>query len=145
MRVTLLLAAVVLLCGCGSASKRVLVVRVRGESSTAPSVSKCFLLIRQHVAGGGTSTYCLEAYSGRPGPNATLEDRGVMTFALPNRTIRAHVHIDARFRADGRHATQTLRGRVARGGSITGGGHYVESPPGHVASADLRYVITLTA
>jgi hypothetical protein len=68
-----------------------------------------------------------------------------MTFALPQRRIRARVHIVARFGADGRHARQTLNGVVVGGGSITGGGRYVESPPGHVAGSDLRYVIKLTA
>ena len=145
MRHAFLLATAILLCACGSSSKRALVVHVRGASSTAPIASKCFLFLRQRVVGGGAETYCLETYSGHPGPNATLKDQGLMTLSLPNRTIRARVHIVAKFAADGRHATQTLSGTVLGGGSITGGGPYVESPPGHVESANLRYVITLTA
>ena len=141
MRLAVLLAAVCV-CGCGSSPKH-LVVHIRG-SSTSASTTRCFLLIRQHVAGGGTASYCLETYSGRPGPNATLKDQGVITFSLPHRTVRARVHIVATFAADGRHAKQTLRGTVIGGGSIAGGGPYVESPPGHVASSDLRYVIALT-
>ena len=138
-----ILTAVLCLSGCGSTTHR-LVVHVRGSSTSGPSTARCFLLIRQHVAGGGTSSYCLETYSGRPGPNATLKDQGVITFSLQHRTIRARVHVVARFGADGRHAQQTLRGTVIGGGSITGGGPYVETPPGHVASSDLRYVISLT-
>jgi hypothetical protein len=143
MRFAALLAALAL-CACGSTSHRV-VVHIRGSSATAPTATSCFLFIRQHILGGGTASYCLRSYSGRPGPNATLRDQGVMTFSLPHRTIRARVRIVAKFARDGRHARQRLHGTVLGGGSIVGGGPYVESPPGHVASADLRYVISLTA
>lgn len=141
MRLCLLLAAAVVVSACASTSRRALVVNVRGSSSSGASTMRCFLLIRQHVAGGGTETYCLENYSGRPGPHATLKDQGLMTFALPGRTIRARVQIVATFAADGRHAVQRLTGTVSGGGTISGGGRYVEHPPGHVASADLRYEI----
>jgi hypothetical protein len=124
---------------CGSSS---IVVRVRGSSTSLLSTS-CFLEIRQHVAAGGTTTYCLKHFHGRPGPNATLKDSGVMTFALKRRTVRADVQIVEKFAADGAHARQTLTGRVIGGGTVKGGGPVVERPPGHIASSNLRFVITL--
>src|SRR5581483_5443805 len=69
-----------------------LVVKVSGSSTSLLSTT-CFIKIRQHVVGGGTTTYCLETFHGRPGPNATVRDSGVMTFALKGRTIRANVQI----------------------------------------------------
>jgi hypothetical protein len=119
-----------------------IVVRVRGSSTSLLSTS-CFLRLRQHVVGGGTTTYCLKTFHGRPGPNATVRDSGVMTFALKGRTIRAKVSIVERFAADGAHARQTLTGKVVGGGTVRGGGPVVERPPGHIASSDLRFVITV--
>lgn len=119
-----------------------IVVRVRG-SSTALLSTGCFLRLRQHVVGGGTTTYCLKTFRGRPGPNATVKDSGVMTFALRRRTIRAHVQIVEKFAADGAHARQKLTGKVVGGGTVEGGGPLVERPPGHIASSNLRFVITL--
>jgi len=119
-----------------------IVVRVRGTSTSLLSTS-CFIKIRQHVVGGGTATYCLKTFHGRPGPNATVRDSGVMTFALKRRTIRANVQIVERFGSDGAHAKQTLTGKVIGGGTVKGGGPVVEKPPGHIASSNLRFVITL--
>jgi hypothetical protein len=118
------------------------VVKVRGSSTPLVSTS-CFIEIRQHVVGGGTTTYCLKRFHGAPGPNATVRDSGVMTFALKGRTIRANVHIVERFAADGAHARQSLTGKVLGGGTVKGGGRLVENPPGYIASSNLRYVLTL--
>lgn len=65
-----------------------------------------------------------------------------MTFALKGRTIRADVQIVERFAADGAHARQSLTGKVIGGGRVKGGGSLVEKPPGHIASSNLRFVIT---
>jgi len=119
-----------------------LVVKVSGSSTSLLSTT-CFIKIRQHVVGGGTTTYCLETFHGRPGPNATVRDSGVMTFALKGRTIRANVQIVEKFAADGAHARQTLSGELVGGGTVKGGGPVVEKPPGHIASSNLRFVITL--
>jgi hypothetical protein len=142
VRVWLAAAVVALGAGCGGASPTSLVVHVRGASASGPATEACFLLLRQHVAGGGTSTYCLKRFSGEPGPNAVVRDRGVMTFVLPHETIRTRVRVVARFAADGKHAVQLLHGSVVGGGRVSGGGPYVEDPPGHVSSANLRYVIS---
>jgi hypothetical protein len=117
-----------------------LLVHITG-SAAGRNTQACFLRLDQHVVGGGRMTYCLQDFSGAPGPNAVVRDRGVMTFVLPHRTIRASVSIVQRFGPDGRHATQALRGTVAGGGTITGGGSVVEDTPGHIARSDLRYRI----
>jgi hypothetical protein len=125
--------------------RNAIVVRVTG-ASTARSTNACFLLIRQ-----GPLTYCLKSFIGYPGPNAVVRDQGLMTFALTGGTVRAQVSIVQRFAADGRHARQTLEGRLAGGtgryrnarGTVSGGGTVVESPPTHIASSSLRYVLTL--
>jgi hypothetical protein len=115
---------------------------------TGPSQSlaprSCFVRIRSRVAGGGAETYCLERFSGAPGPRAVVRDSGVVTFRLPSRTIRARVHVVERFAADGTHARQTLTGTlVGASGTITGGGTDTEKPPGHIAASNLRYVVVL--
>jgi hypothetical protein len=119
-----------------------LVVEVTGTSTSLLSTT-CFVKIRQRVVGGGTTTYCLKTFHGRPGPNATVRDSGVMTFALKGRLIRANVQIVEKFAADGAHARQTLTGKLVGGGTVKGGGPVVEKPPGHIASSNLRYVLTL--
>jgi hypothetical protein len=136
------LALAALAGGCGGRTNGRVIVHVRGASSTTPTSGTCFLEIRQHIVGGGTTNYCLERFTGRPGPNARLRDSGVMTFRLPDETIRARVRVVATFGADAAHARQRLNGTIAGGGSITGGGPYVERPPGHVADSDFRYVIS---
>jgi hypothetical protein len=131
-----------------SASPRI-VVTVRGSSTSLVSTT-CFIRLRQKIAGGGMLTYCLKVFHGSPGSKATVRDSGVMTFALPGGTIRADVSVVQRFAADGAHATQTLTGKIAGGtgtyahltGSVKGGGTDVEKPPGHIASSNLRYVLS---
>jgi len=128
---------------CGGAGKqRQVVVHVRGTSVGVPIPESCLLLIRQHVVGGGATTYCLRRFAGEPAANTTVRDSGIMTLRLPGETIVTHVRIVVKFGADGRHARQQLTGTVDGGGHITGGGSYVEDPPGHVASSNLRYVIS---
>jgi len=143
MRLAAIVMLALLACGCGSGAPERLVVDVRGSSTSGPSTTSCFLLLRTPIVGGGTQSYCLKTYSGRPGPSETLHDAGAMAFVLPDRTIRAHVRIVAKFAPDGIHAVQRLRGSVVGGGTIVGGGRYVEKPAGHVASSNLRYTLTL--
>jgi hypothetical protein len=128
-----------------------LLVHLTGPSHGV-STSACFLRLPTHVAGGGTAVYCLQAFDGQPGPNATVRDRGVMTFTLPHGTITARVSIVERFAKDGKHAHQSLAGTVVGGtraylaarGTIAGGGTDVEAAPGRITSSSLRYTIRLT-
>lgn len=138
---------VVLLCGCGShgARRELLHVHVLGSAKNLEVTEGCFLLLRSNVVGGGWMTYCLERFINDPGPNVTVLDTGRLTFNLPAQTIRARVHVTTKFGPDGEHAVQKLRGTVSGGGTIAGGGPYVEAPPGHVGSSDLRYTIRLGA
>jgi len=140
-----LAVAVLLLCGCGShaTQREVLHVHVHGPARNLPVTEGCFLLLRSNVVGGGWMTYCLERFINDPGPNVTVLDSGRVTFALPTHTVRARVHITTKFGPDGEHAIQKLRGAVAGGGTIAGGGPYVEAPPGRVGASDLRYTIRL--
>jgi hypothetical protein len=137
--------AVLLLCGCGSHTthRDVLHVHVHGPARNLPVTEGCFLLLRSNVVGGGWMTYCLERFINDPGPNVTVVDSGHVTFALRTHTIRARVHVTTRFGPDGEHAIQKLRGAVTGGGTIAGGGPYVEAPPGHVGASDLHYTIRL--
>ena len=131
-----------------SASSQI-VVAVHGSSTSLVSAS-CFIRLRQKLVGGGTLTYCLKVFHGEPEPNATVRDGGVMTFALAGGTIRTNVSIVERFAADGAHAMQTLTGKIVGGsgryshetGTVKGGGKVVEKPPGHIASSNLRYVLS---
>jgi hypothetical protein len=138
---------VLLLCGCGSqtAQREVVHVHVHGAARNLPVTEGCFLLLRSNVVGSGWMTYCLERFINDPGPNVTVLSTGRMTFNLPTHTIHARVHITTTFGPDGEHATQKLRGAVSGGGTIVGGGPYVEAPPGHVGASDLRYTIRLGA
>jgi hypothetical protein len=144
VRVALALA-VLLLCGCGNhqAHREVLHVHVRGPALNLPVTEGCFLLLRSNVVGGGWMTYCLERFINDPGPNVTVLDSGRVTFALPTHTVRAHVQVTTKFGPDGEHAIQALRGTVSGGGTIAGGGEYVEAPPGNAGASDLRYTIWL--
>jgi hypothetical protein len=73
-----------------------------------------------------------------------------MTFYLRTGTIRTRVRVLQRFAADGRHARQSLTGRIVGGtgrfrgarGSIRGGGTDVEASPGEITASALRYVLT---
>jgi hypothetical protein len=140
-----LLLIVLLLCGCGghATHREVLHVHVHGPAHNLPVTEGCFLLLRSNVVGGGWMTYCLERFINDPGPNVTVLDSGRVTFELPTHKVQARVHVATKFGPDGEHATQTLRGRVVGGGTIAGGGPYVEAPPGHVGASDLRYTIRL--
>lgn len=110
-----------------------MIIHVTGPATGGESPA-CFLRLVSHVAGGGTATFCLTDFRGAPGPDALVRVRGTITFTLPHRTLRAHVLIVDRFAADGKHARQTVSGK-----GISGGGTYLEDPPGHVRASDLRY------
>ena len=110
-------------------------------AAVGKSTNACFLQLTSRVVGGGSETYCLQTFHGKPGPNAVVRSRGVVTFRLPHRTLRARVLVVQRFAADGKHARQTLSGTIVGGGTISGGGTDVESPPGHVTASNLRYRI----
>ena len=117
-------------------------VHVTGPA-VGTSTNACFLRLTSHIVGGGSETYCLQTFHGRPGPNAVVRSRGIVTFRLAHRTLRAKVLVVQRFAADGRHAHQTLSGTLGGGGTVSGGGSDLESPPGHVVASDLRYRISV--
>jgi hypothetical protein len=120
-------------------------------SAQSLAAGSCFVRLRSRVVGGGTDTYCLERFSGAPGPRAVIRDGGTITFALPRGTLRTRVRIVQRFARDGIHATQSLTGAIVGGtrayahaaGTISGGGTDTEKPPGHIAASKLRYVVVL--
>jgi hypothetical protein len=110
------------------------IIHVTGPA-TGGETAACFLQLVSQVAGGGTATYCLKDFRGSPGPQAIVRVRGSIVFRLPHRKpLRVKVLIVDRFAADGKHARQSLSGP-----GISGGGSYVEDPPGHVKASDLRY------
>ena len=119
-----------------------MIVHVTGPA-TGGGTAACFLRLVSRVAGGGRATYCLTDFRGAPGPRAVVHVRGTVTFRLPHRIVRARVLIVDRFAADGKHAAQSVTGTLAGGGTISGGGKYVEDPPGHVRASDLRYRLTV--
>jgi hypothetical protein len=139
--------SVLLLVGCGSKTRHheVVHVHVHGSAENLTVTEGCFLLLRSDVVGGGWMTYCLERFINDPGPNVTVLSTGRVTFNLPTHTIHARVRVTTKFGPDGEHAVQRLRGTVGGGGTIAGGGPYVEAPPGHVGASDLRYTIRLPA
>jgi hypothetical protein len=110
-----------------------MVIHVEGPARSTETAA-CFLRLTAHIAGGGTAVTCLTAFHGTPGPGAVVRVRGTISFHLPQRLLRYRVLIVDRFAADGKHATQRLTGA-----GISGGGTFVESPPGHVTASDLRY------
>ena len=144
MKIALALA-VVLLCGCGNHMTRteVLHVHVRGTAQALPVTEGCFLLLRSNVVGSGWMTYCRQRFINDPGPNVTVLESGQVTFALPTHTVRARVQVTTKFGPDGEHAIQKLRGTVSGGGTITGGGSYVDAAPDQVGASDLHYTIRL--
>jgi hypothetical protein len=103
----------------------------------------CFVKLTAHVAGGGTAITCLTEFRGSPGPGARVQVKGTITFKLPQRVLRARVLVVDRFGADGKHARQSLTGSLVGGGTIAGGGTFLEDPPGNVRASDLRYRLTL--
>ena len=115
-----------------------MIVHVTGPAASTETAA-CFVRLTARVAGGGTLVTCLTGFRGEPGPRALVRVRGTMTFHLPHRRLlRYRVLIVDRFAADGRHATQTLTGK-----GISGGGTFLEDPPGNVKASDLRYRLTL--
>ena len=125
-------------------------IHVAGPADSRSS-GECFLLLESKVTGGGTMKYCLQKFTGRPGPNAVVRSSGAVTFALPEGVIRSDVDVRQTFGPDGRHADQTLTGKVTGGtgayagvnGTISGGGPNEEFPPGHIRDSSLHYLIHL--
>jgi hypothetical protein len=59
---------------------------------------------------------------------------GTIEFHLAHRRLRYGILIVDRFAADGKHAHQSVSGR-----GISGGGTFLEDPPGNVRASSLRY------
>jgi len=151
-------AALIVGAGCGGSSTvsgssvgpalDQLRIHVTG-SAESHSSAECFLRLESKVVGGGTMTYCLETFTGRPGPDAVVKSSGTAIFALPEGQIRSDVDVEQRFGPEGKHAHQKLTGSVTGGtrtyegvrGTISGGGANVEFPPGTITNSDLRYLI----
>ena len=110
-----------------------MIVHVTGPAVSAETPA-CFLRLTARVRDGGGLVTCLTGFRGTPGPNAVVHVTGTMTFRLPHRTYRARVLIVDRFGPDGKHAIQHVSG-----GGVSGGGTYLEDPPGHVRSSNLTY------
>ena len=110
-----------------------MLIHVDGSARTTETAA-CFLRLAAHIAGGGTAVTCITGVHGAPGPNAVVRVHATIAFHLPHRVLRYRVLIVDRFAADGKHATQRLTGT-----GISGGGTFVENPPGHVRASDLRY------
>ena len=110
-----------------------MLIHVEGPARSTQTTA-CFLRLTAHIAGGGTAVTCITSFHGAPGPNAVVRAQGTIAFHLSHRLLRYRVLIVDRFAADGRHATQRLTGK-----GISGGGTFVEDPPGHVRASDLRY------
>jgi hypothetical protein len=110
-----------------------MLIHVEGPARSSQTPA-CFLRLVAHVAGGGTAVTCLRSFHGAPGPNAVVRLHATLEFHLPHRLLRYRVLIVDRFAADGTHATQRVTGT-----GISGGGTFVEDPPGHVRASDLRY------
>jgi hypothetical protein len=110
-----------------------MLIHVEGPARSSETAA-CFLRLAAHITGGGTAVTCITGFHGAPGPNAVVRVRGTIAFHLPHRLLRYRVLIVDRFAADGKHATQTLTGN-----GISGGGTYVEDPPGNVKASNLTY------
>jgi hypothetical protein len=91
-----------------------LTVHVATTPSRASSAG-CVFVIRNAIVEGGRQTTCLLAVDGVPSPGGVVESRGTMTFDLPRGRIRTRVTSVLRFRSDGVHARQTVRGVVVGG------------------------------
>src|SRR5437764_13317752 len=112
-----------------------MLIHVEGPARSTET-TKCFVQLTARVAGGGTAVTCLTGFRGQPGPHALVRLTGTIAFHLPHRLLRYRVLIVDRFGADGKHATQRVSGA-----GITGGGTYVEDPPGNVKTSHLVYRI----
>jgi hypothetical protein len=110
-----------------------MLIHVEGPAVTTETPA-CFVHLTARVVGGGRAITCLTGFRGQPGPRALVRVTGTIEFHLPHRLLRYRVLIVDRFAADGKHATQRLTGT-----GISGGGTFVEDPPGHVRASDLRY------
>jgi hypothetical protein len=110
-----------------------MVIHVEGPARTAEPAA-CFLQLTARVVGGGTAVTCLRNFHGAPGPKAVVRLNATIAFHLPHRLLRYRVLIVDRFAADGKHAAQTVSGA-----GISGGGTFVESPPGHISASNLTY------
>ena len=110
-----------------------MLIHVEGPARSAETPA-CFLRLTAHIVGGGTAVTCLTRFDGAPGPNTVVRVEGTIAFHLPHRLLRYRVLIVDRFAVDGEHAAQRLTGK-----GISGGGTFVEDPPGHVRASDLRY------
>jgi hypothetical protein len=145
-RIPLVVALV--LSGAGG-STRALVLRVDATPKRTSS-SACIFLIKARLVGGGSQTTCLTQVRGFPGPGATIHSAGTMTFALSGGAIRTRVQITQRFRADGVHARQSLRGDIVGGtrvykrvrGTLAGGGSVIDRRAG-LGRVNLRYTLVL--
>ena len=110
-----------------------MLIHVEGPARTTATTA-CFLRLAAHVAGGGTAVTCITSFRGAPGPNAVVRVQGTIAFHLPHRLLRYRVLIVDRFAADGKHATQRVSGK-----GISGGGTFLEDPPGNVRASNLLY------
>ena len=110
-----------------------MLIHVEGPARSSETAA-CFLRITAHIVGGGTAVTCITGFHGAPGPNAVVRVQGTIEFRLPHRLLHYRVLIVDHFAADGKHATQRLTGK-----GISGGGTFVEDPPGHIRASDLRY------
>jgi len=110
-----------------------MLIQVEGPARSAET-AQCFVQLTAHVVGGGTAVTCLTGFRGQPGPNALVRVQGTITFHLPHRLLRYRVLIVDRFAADGKHATERVSGK-----GISGGGTFLEDPPGNVRASDLLY------
>jgi hypothetical protein len=115
-------------------------------SPARTATARCQLVIVARVVEGGRQRVCLTEIDGFPAPNATMHSRGTMTFVLRRGTIRVGVRIVQQFRSDGRHATQTTRGRIVGGtgryrrarGVLSGSGTVVDTAA-RLTDVHLRY------
>ena len=112
-----------------------MLIHVEGPARSAETAA-CFLRLTANVAGGGTAVTCLTGFRGEPGPYALVRLTGTIEFHLPKRLLRYRILIVDRFAADGKHATQKISGK-----GISGGGTFVEDPPGNVKASNLTYRI----
>ena len=110
-----------------------MLIHVEGPARSAETAA-CFVQQTARIVGGGTAVTCLTGFRGQPGPSALVRLTGTIAFHLPHRLLRYRILIVDRFAPDGKHATQRVSGT-----GISGGGTFVEDPPGHVRASDLVY------